>query len=220
MASASGNGDDHDPVSDTPGHLKAISLRLEKVERENAALACRLDDVGRQLSKDCIEFSGPALKLMPGEICLMMISRVVNVYWGFRLDHTMVKACHFLGSPKARHPRFIVKFLDLKEESQFAWILANSPCWNGREKVWAELYLHTANDRRLKFVARQMRASGQVRSFRFKFSGRLEVTFSDAKSKVFDQAKDLEKLADAASSARIKACDVKTAGKSRKRRCQ
>merc|ERR1711884_556989 len=127
-----------------------------------------------------------------------------------------VAACHFTSDEKnpAKTPVFVAYFNDRKDESVFASILTHKPKWNGREKVFANLHLHTANDRRLLFVVRQMKQVGQVRFFKHVPSGRLSVTFSDGQTRVFGKAKDLEKLANPAASKKIKASKSKK-GKTR-----
>lgn len=191
-------------VSDTLDPEKPMHLRMEAVERATAALNDRLDDLGRQISKACIDFKGPALRRRFGETPFRMIQRIVGEYWGRQLHILECSDAHFTTEENVENPRFIVRFNDRKDESNFAWILRNKPNWNGREKVFANLHLHTANDRKLLIAARQMKKTGKVCSFRHAPSGRLEVTFSDGKTRVFGKAKDLEKLAKSAASKEAK----------------
>ena len=189
------------PVSDTPGPDKLLQ-RVDAIEN-------RLDDIQRQYSKRCINFKGPALKRLRGETPFLMLRRIVQDYWGCNLHPMEVADCHFTSNEKAQNPAFVAFFNDRKDESNFAWILNHKPQWKGREKVFASLHLHTQNDRNLVIAARQMKLAGQVRLFKHVPSGRLSVTFSDGRTRVFGKAKDLEKLANEQASKGIKANKAK-----------
>ena len=189
------------PVSDTPGSSRLLQ-RVDAIEH-------RLDDIQRQYSKRCIDFKGPALRRLPGETPFMMLRRIVQGYWGRTLHPLEVADCHFTSNERAQNPVFVAFFNDRKDESNFAWILTHKPQWNGREKVFASLHLHTQNDRNLVIAAKQMKLAGQIRLFTHVPSGRLSVTFSNGRTQVFGKAKDLEKLANEQASKGIKAIKAK-----------
>ena len=172
--------------------IKQLSLRVKELERETQGLRRRLDDVQRQSSKDCIVFSGPALSTrFPGELATDMLMRVVRRHWGAELKPNELKAVHFLHGGK----RIIAKFLDCKELSNFARILNNRPSIVGGKKIFAGLHLASANDKQLAFIARKMKQSAQIKNFRWGFSGRLQILFSDGKSKTYDREEELRALA-------------------------
>ena len=209
MASSSAGSGKGDALhSDTPVPEKSVAQRLDAIEN-------RLDDVQRQISKCCIDFKGPAVRQLPGETTFMMLKRLLLAYWGLHLHPTGIEIanCHFVSKKNAKVPVFVAYFNDRKDESIYAGILNNKPQWNGREKIFANLHLHTANDRRLLIAVRLMKQSGQVSFFRHLSSGRLSVTFSNGKTSVFGKAKDLEKLAKGAASTGIKASKAKKRGK-------
>ena len=174
--------------------LIAVYDRLDRLEK-------RVNDQGRQTSKDCIVFEGTALKpLCKEELWKDTLKRVVRSGWGlFLLDSEIKQATLYkkgkLGD-KDKY-RMVAKFNQCWEGSNFYKILTRPPVKPKGESLWRSLHLVTANDHRLDFIARQMKKHGEIKSFIWHYvSGRLKVTYPDDcprdnKRETFSEADDL-----------------------------
>ena len=171
----------------------AIEAALVPLQNELAGLRRELHDQGRQNSKDCIVFEGTALKPKENETDRATLLRVVSTYWKLELQDWEVKQVHFLKSGQEKW-RMVAKFNRLDRGSTFREILHNRPEMAGSGlTLYRRLHTVTKNDRRLGFIARQMRKAKELTSFVFDSgSGRLKATFPGQKeSESFSEASDL-----------------------------
>ena len=168
--------------------VEGLAREVGSLKQENKALAARLDDVQRQYSKHCLVFSGPGLKPLPGELPTATLCRVARARWGRNLVPDEMRASHpARGSKKC----IIAEFLDCKELSNYAFML-NNPANRRGNKIFCNLFLASANDKKLAAIATKMKSEKKIRNFRWVSSGRLVIVFSDGKSKVYDRAEELE----------------------------
>ena len=197
-------------------HSVAIEAALVPLQTELAGLRRQLNDQGRQNSKDCIVFEGTALEPKENETVRTTLLRVVSTYWGVTLQDWEVKQVHFLKSGQEKW-RMVAKFNRLDRGSAFHEILHNSAKVEGTGlTLWRHLHTVTKNDRRLGFIARQMRKAKEIERFVFdSVSGRLKVTFPGQKeSQSFSEASDL--LARCSPTLNSKIADLDKAHKRRK----
>ena len=166
------------------GLIREVGALKEK----NKALAARIDDVQRQYSKHCLVFSGPGLKPLPGELPTATVCRIALARWGRFLRPNEMRASH---PPRGSKKCIVAEFLDCKELSNFAFML-NNPANRRGNKVFCNLFLASANDRKLAAIATKMKSEKKIRNFKWVSSGRLVIVFSDGKSKVYDRAEELE----------------------------
>ena len=168
--------------------VEGLIREVGALKGENKALAARIDDVQRQYSKHCLVFSGPGLKPLPGELPTATVCRVALARWGRFLRPDEMRASH---PPRGSKKRIVAEFLDCKELSNFAFML-NNPANRMGQKIFADLFLASANDRKLAVIAKDMKKKGKIRNFRWAASGRLVIVFSDGKTKAYDRASELE----------------------------
>ena len=168
--------------------VEGLAREVGSLKQENTALAARLDEVQRQYSKHCLVFSGPGLKPLPGELPTATVCRIALARWGRFLRPNEMRASH---PPRGSKKCIVAEFLDCKELSNFAFMLSN-PANRMGKKVFADLFLASANDRKLSVIAKDMKAKGKIRNFRWAASGRLVIVFSNGKTEVYDRAEKLE----------------------------
>jgi hypothetical protein len=88
----------------------------------------------------------------------------------------MVKANLVQAHPAQGGKGLLAKFRNLFEG--FQQILDRKPEYLGRPEIHAKLLLESKTDRRMDFVARQMKKQGEILDFRFDpVSGKLKVRF-------------------------------------------
>ena len=195
----------------------AIEAALVPLQTELAGLRRELHDQGRQNSKDCIVFEGTALEPKENETERATLRRVVSTFWKLELQDWEVKQVHYLKSRQEKWWRMVAKFNKLDRGSTFREILHNQPKMEGSGlKLYRQLHTVTKNDRRLGFIARQMRKAKELTSFVFDSgSGRLKATFPGQKeSESFSEASDL--LARCSPALNNKIADLDRAHKRRK----
>ena len=93
--------------------------------------------------------------------------------------------------PRGSKKRIVAEFLDCKELSNYAFMLSH-PANRMGKKIFADLFLASANDRKLSVIAKDMKAKGMIRNFRWAALGRVVIVFSDGKTKVYDRAEELD----------------------------
>ena len=168
--------------------VEGLIREVGSLKEENKALAARIDEVQRQYSKHCLVFSGPGLKPLPGELPTATVCRIALARWGRFLRPNEMRASH---PPRGSRKCIIAEFLDCKELSNFAFMLSN-PANRCGNKIFCNLFLASANDRKLHAIAKSMKSEKKIRNFRWASSGRLVIVFSDGKTRVYDRAEKLE----------------------------
>ena len=128
------------------------------------------------------------LSSVPGELPTATVCRVALARWGRVLHPNEMRASH---PPRGSKKSIVAEFLDCKELSNFAFMLSH-PANRMGKKIFADLFLASANDRKLAAIAKDMKVKGKIRNFRWAASGRLVIVFSDGKTKVYDRAEKLE----------------------------
>ena len=190
---------DTSPGESTRLQAMAIETALVPVNSELAALRRQLNDQGRQTSKDEIVFEGTAVRPKENETERQLLQRVVKTFWdidlkGFEGNHVdEIKQVHYLPSRNQEKKRLLAKFLNLSNGSNFHKILHTRPeASTSGETLYRSLHRQTRNDKRLSFIARQMREAKEISRFVFdSVSGRLKVTFRDDGRQTFSEASDL-----------------------------
>ena len=165
---------------------------INQLKNDIARLQDQVDDQGRQTSKDNIVFEGTAVTKRDGELEVDALIRIVRMGWGLILDREVLKHVKFQPRRSGKN-RILAKFNQVWEGSNFHKILTTKPVVS-QGTLFRELHLRTANDRTMDFVARNMKRTGELKSFIWHYvSGRLKVTFPTGKRKTFTSARALRK---------------------------
>ena len=166
--------------------------KIKDLQNDIARLQDQVNDQGRQTSKDNIVFQGTAVTVQDGELPVDALIRIVRMGWGLILEREGLKQVKFQPRRSGKN-RILAKFNQVWEGSNFFKILTIKPVVS-EGTLFRKLHLRTANDKTLDFVARNMRRTGELKSFIWHYvSGRLKVTFPNDKRMTFSSARALRK---------------------------
>ena len=127
-----------------------------------------------------------------GELPKDALIRIVRMGWKLTLDEEGLKQVKFQPRRSGKN-RILAKFNQVWEGSIFHKILTTRPVVS-EGTLFRSLHLLTANDKTMDFVARNMRRTGELKSFIWHYvSGRLKVTLPNGKRKTFSTARALRK---------------------------
>ena len=166
---------------------------IEQLQSDLARLQDQVNDQGRQTSKDCIVIEGTAVKVLDKELPKDTLIRTVRLGWGLILEEEGIKQVKITLKRSGKN-RMLAKFNQCWEGSIFHRIITNRPDASEHlpGTLFRHLHLTTPNDHTMDFVARNMKRTGELKSFIWHYvSGRLKVTFPDGKRKTFSTARAL-----------------------------
>ena len=185
-----------------------MEQEMEAIKSDLARLQDQVDDQGRQTSKDNIVFEGTAVTKRDGELPKDALIRIVRMGWKLTLDEEGLKQVKFQPRRSGKN-RILAKFNQVWEGSIFYKILTTRPVVS-EGTLFRKLHLLTANDNTMDFVARNMRRTGELKSFIWHYvSGRLKVTLPNGKRKTFSTARALRKECSQRLLSELKAKDKK-----------